>query len=167
MDSEQKQHKDFFADEQTPHNNGRNSNNPNKPGNGKGESPQDPCFLAPARPPARTRSQVPEEEPWIWSWSGGAALPPLLLSSPLLLCCYTTGASGERKQGSARSVNFCSYILLLFFSSSYFFCFLSMACTMQMRGECTCTTTPKFGEKSVANDFAPNDSFPMAGDLFF
>jgi hypothetical protein len=162
MDSEQKQHKDFFADEQTPHNNGRNSNNPNKPGNGKGESPQDPCFLAPARPPARPHARGPRCRRRSRGSGRGRAARRSLLSSPLLLCCYTTGASGERKQGSARSVNFCSYILLLFFSSSYFFCFLSMACTMQMRGECTCTTTPKFGEKSVANVFAPNDSFPMS-----
>lgn len=135
---------------------------PTNLGTGKGNHLKIPVSC---RPPARPHARGPRCRRRSRGSGRGraAALPPLLLSSPLLLCCYTTGASGERKQGSARSVNFCSYILLLFFSSSsYYFCFLSMACTMQMRGECTCTTTPKFGEKSVANDFAPNDSFPMS-----
>lgn len=125
MDSEQKQHKDFFADEQTPHNNGRNSNNPNKPGNGKGESPQDPCFLAPARPPARPHARGPRcRRRSRGSGRGRAARRSLLSSSPLpspatVLLYYWRqwGAeTGEREVGQLLLV----YIAALFFFFLFF-----------------------------------------------
>lgn len=126
MDSEQKQHKDFFADEQTPHNNGRNSNNPNKPGNGKGESPQDPCFLAPARPPARPHARGPRcRRRSRGSGRGRAARRSLLSSSPLpcycaaiLLAPVGSGNRGARGRSTSARIYCCSFFLLLIFSVS-------------------------------------------------